>query len=121
VRSIADVPSDYEVGKDLALYGTVNPVNAINKTIVWEVKDAGETGAQISGGVLTATSAGSIVVMARVANGKSPGADFVQDFIVRAIPPSVTSITAGFSPKREQHNAELFAESEGRGNRVTQR
>jgi hypothetical protein len=107
VRSIADVPSDYEVGKDLALYGTVNPVNAINKTIVWEVKDAGETGAQISGGVLRATSAGSIVVTARVANGKSPGADFVQDFIVMVIPPSVTSITAGFSPKWYYENGDV--------------
>jgi formylmethanofuran dehydrogenase subunit D len=71
----------------------VKPLNAVKKTVIWEVKDAGTTGAQISGNTLTYTALGTFVITAKVADGKSPGVDYIHDFPVTVIPPSVTSIT----------------------------
>ena len=62
----------------LNLTGTVS-AGATYNTIVWSVQDAGGTGASIPTGsnVLTATSAGTVTVTARVVNGIFNGTTFV--------------------------------------------
>jgi len=73
VTSITGVALTANVGEALALTGTVNPSNATNKTIVWTVKDAGTTGATISGNTLNTTSDGTVTVIATITNGKING------------------------------------------------
>jgi len=80
VTEITGVPSGALVGTPLTLTGTVAPNNATNKTIAWSVKDAGTTGAAISGNTLTATAAGSVTVTATIANGKTASTPYTQDF-----------------------------------------
>ena len=69
VTDIIDAPDEAKVGVPLALTGTVTPGNASKKDIVWSVKDAGATGAVISGGALNATAAGVVAVTATVEGG----------------------------------------------------
>jgi hypothetical protein len=82
-----------EVGEPVALNGPrsgVGPENASNKTITWTVKDAGSTGATISGNVLTVTALGDVVVTGTVANGTAVGTPFIQDRSIRVTGPLVT-------------------------------
>ncbi|MCL1874836.1 MAG: InlB B-repeat-containing protein [Synergistaceae bacterium] len=69
VTDIIDVPDEAEANKPLILTGTVVPGNATNKDIIWSVKDAGTTGAAISGDTLNTVSAGTAVATAAVRNG----------------------------------------------------
>jgi endo-1,4-beta-xylanase len=80
VASVEGIPSSVTVG-DYTLIGKVAPTNALNKTIVWSVKDAGTTGAEIDGSTLTTTSPGIASITATIANGKLNG-DYTQDFTV---------------------------------------
>ena len=80
VASIEEIPPTVQAG-DYELVGKVAPTNALNKTIVYSVKDAGTTGAEIDGSTLTTTSSGTVVLTATVANGKLNG-DYTQDFTV---------------------------------------
>ncbi|MCL1874885.1 MAG: InlB B-repeat-containing protein [Synergistaceae bacterium] len=73
VTDIINVPDETEVNKPLILTGTVIPTNATNKDIVWSVKDAGTTGAALSGDVLTAMAEGSVIVRATIKNGLEAG------------------------------------------------
>ena len=68
----------------LPLSATVAPANAANQTIVWSVKAAGTTaaGASISGGTLTVTAPGAVVVTATIVNGTDTGVNFTADFTV---------------------------------------
>jgi len=85
------VPSSVIVEKGLTLPITVEPSNATNKTITWEIKDAGETGAAIIDGVLSNTAIGTMVITATVADGTAAG-DFVKDFTITVKePPSESS------------------------------
>jgi hypothetical protein len=70
-----------EVGEPLALNNRfwVNPVNASDRTITWTLKDAGNTGATITGNVLTATAMGDAIITGTVANGLGPGMPFTAD------------------------------------------
>ncbi|WP_010259281.1 putative Ig domain-containing protein [Treponema primitia] len=68
------------VGTPLTLAATVTPTDATNKTIVWSVKAAGTTGASISSGVLSASSAGTATVTAIIANGLTATTAYTQDF-----------------------------------------
>jgi len=80
VASVEGIHSSVQVG-EYELSGKVAPTNALNKTIEWSVKDAGETGAEIEGSTLTTTAPGTVHITATVANGKLNG-DFTQDFAV---------------------------------------
>ncbi|MCL2032223.1 MAG: hypothetical protein FWH45_00050 [Methanomassiliicoccaceae archaeon] len=82
VTDITGVPSTATVGTPLTLAGTVVPSNATNQTIVWSVKDAGMTGASISGNVLSAAASGTVVVTATIANGSALGVNFTKDFTI---------------------------------------
>jgi hypothetical protein len=88
VTSISGVPEECVMGESIDLSSTfVKPLNAVNQTIIWEVKDAGTTGARISGNMLTYTAAGTFVITAKVTDGKSPGVDFIRDYTVEVLPP----------------------------------
>ena len=82
VTGITDVPVAATAGTGLTLQGTVVPDNATNQTILWSVKDAGSTGAVISGSVLSTTGAGTVVVAATVVEGIEEGTDYTQDFVI---------------------------------------
>ena len=83
VSSISGVPATVEVNQPLTLEATVSPSTATNRAITWTVKDAGSTGASISGGnILTATSAGTVTVTATVANAATKNKPFTQDFSI---------------------------------------
>ncbi|MCL2608264.1 MAG: putative Ig domain-containing protein, partial [Methanomassiliicoccaceae archaeon] len=66
VTDITDVPSSVLVGIPLTLTGTVLPVNATDKTIAWSIKDAGATGASLSGNILNVTGEGTLTVTASI-------------------------------------------------------
>jgi M6 family metalloprotease-like protein len=94
VADILNVQSEGEVGKPVILGGTVHPADATNNDIIWSIKDAGGAGAAISGNILSATGAGTVVVTATVIGGLAPGTDFVKDYTVIISGPfvSVTDI-----------------------------
>jgi uncharacterized protein YjdB len=92
VNSIQDIPSKISVGS-VTLTGTVKPSNAVNRTIIWELKDAGTTGATLDGDVLTTTAIGKLTLTAIVKKGAGPDTDYRQDLEIRVAPISVTSIT----------------------------
>jgi formylglycine-generating enzyme required for sulfatase activity len=94
VTSITDVPAIEMPGMPLTLTGTVEPANATCKTIVWSVKNAGTTGASISGNTLTTTAEGTVEVTATIADGLAAGTPYTQDFSVTFAPfVAVTGIT----------------------------
>jgi endo-1,4-beta-xylanase len=80
VTSITGVPTAATVGNPLTLTGTVNPSNATNRTITWNVQSAGTTGATISGNTLNTTASGTAVVRATIVNGRAVGTNYTQDF-----------------------------------------
>lgn len=82
VTGITGIPGGVSVGVDLTLAGTVAPTNATNKTIVWSVKNAGTTGATVSGNVLKTTAAGTLVLTATITNGKTASTNYTQDFTI---------------------------------------
>ena len=79
VTNITGVPSTTTSRTPLTLTGTVNPTNATNKTITWSVRDAGMTGATISGNTLNTTTAGYVTVRATIANGLADGVNYTKD------------------------------------------
>ena len=82
VTNISGIPSSVTVGQSVVLEGVVEPSDATNSTIVWSIKDAGDTGATISGNTLTTTATGSVTITATIANGTEPGTSYVQDFTI---------------------------------------
>ena len=94
VSSITGIPDTLPAGfaGDYELRGKVNPSNALNKTIVYSLKDAGTTGASIYGNILTIESPGTVVITATVENGRLSG-DFTQDFAIVIPYISVTDIS----------------------------
>jgi endo-1,4-beta-xylanase len=80
VTGITGVPKVGTAGQNLTLKGTVEPENAANQGILWTVKNAGDTGAEISEDTLTTTEAGNVTVRATITNGKAIGTDYTQDF-----------------------------------------
>jgi hypothetical protein len=91
VNLIQGIPAKIQVGT-IALEGTVKPNNAVNTTIIWELKSAGPTGATLDGNVLTTTAMGPLTVTAVVESGAGPDTDFRQDFMIMVSPFPVTSI-----------------------------
>lgn len=90
VSDITGVPPRATVGIPLTLIGTVTPGDATNKTIIWSVKNAGSTGASISGNTLHTTAAGSVTIRAAIANGTAQGQNYTQEFTI-----TVASLDAG--------------------------
>jgi len=80
VEFIEGVPETGEAGAPLTLTGNVRPHFASNKNIVWSVKNAGTTGASISGNTLNASAIGTVTIRAMIANGMAEGKEFTQDF-----------------------------------------
>ncbi len=99
VTDITGIPERQSVGTPLELVGTVVPVEATNKDIVWSVKATGTTapGAELTGGnVLSVTGPGDVVVTATIIEGASlpgmnPGTNFTKDFTIR-YPSSVNTL-----------------------------
>jgi len=90
VTNITDTPMDTTAGMPLALSGTVNPSNAANRVITWNIVNAGDTGATISENTLNTVTAGTVTVRATVVNGASATTDFTQDFSI--------TVSAAFVP-----------------------
>ena len=85
VTEITGVPASVTAGTPLTLIGTVSPDNAINRTIVWTVKNQGTTGATIiNGNTLVTTGTGTVVISATVSNGISVGTNYIQDFTINS-------------------------------------
>jgi len=76
VTDITGVPKEGIINIPLTLTGTVTPSNATNKDIVWELTDAGATGATLTGNKITATTTGTLKVKATIANGTAQGTAF---------------------------------------------
>ncbi|MDR2094012.1 MAG: hypothetical protein LBP76_00650 [Treponema sp.] len=75
VTNITGVPTVAVKGVPLLLTGTAVPSNATNRTIVW-------SGAGVSDGALTATSAGSCTVTATIVNGASKSSPYTKAFTI---------------------------------------
>ena len=82
VINIVDLPNTTIVGEPLALTGTVVPDDADCQTIIWEVKDAGTTGATIEGNILNTTAAGIAELTATIENGKAFEIPYTLDFSI---------------------------------------
>ena len=85
VVSINNVPETGTAGTPLTLTGTVSPRFASNNAIVWHIRDAGTTGAEIdkiNGNILNTQAKGTVLIRAAVVNGIAEGKDFTQDFII---------------------------------------
>jgi hypothetical protein len=102
VTAVTDItagPSTVTVGTDLPLSGTVVPSTATNQAITWSVKDAGTTGAKITGNTLTTTAAGTVTVTATITDGTSSGTPYTKDFsITVSLPPAAKVQLSSSSP-----------------------
>lgn len=93
VESITGTPNKVEAKKTLTLTGTVKPDNATNQTILWSIDAAGNTGAEINNGVLTASRKGKVAVRATIKDGLATGSDYTKTFDI-----SVNSSSSSFEP-----------------------
>lgn len=82
VTNIVEVPTKTTPGTPLTLSGTVVPEKATYKNIVWSVKNAGNTGAAITGNTLRATGTGTVVVTATIESGRTIGIAYAKDFTI---------------------------------------
>lgn len=82
VTGITGVIEKMTAGETVTLTGTAAPENATNKTIVWSIKEAGTTGAVLSGNKLTAKTAGKVIVTATIEKGASADKAFTKDFTI---------------------------------------
>ena len=80
VTGITGVATTGIVGTDITLSGTVAPNDATNTTIVWTVKTANATGAEITGNTLTTIAGGTVTVTATIADGATVSTDYTADF-----------------------------------------
>jgi len=94
VTDIINVPQFTIVETPLTLTGTVVPSSATNKTIIWSMKNAGSTGATISGNILNPTEiAGKVIVTATIIDGTGTGIDFTKDFTIAINPEDFIPVT----------------------------
>ena len=82
VDEITGISSSATAGKPFTLNGTVTPSDATYKTITWSIKNAGTTGATLSGNVLSTTGAGTVIVTATIDNGLDMGIPYTKDFTI---------------------------------------
>jgi hypothetical protein len=69
-----------EIGEAYPLTAAITPTNATYSAIVWEVVDAGTTGARINNNILRVSEAGIVTIRARVEKGISLQNSYTQDF-----------------------------------------
>lgn len=82
VKKINNLPNAGWVDQPLGLTGTVDPSNATAKTIIWSIKDAGETAAVLSGSTITAKKPGTVKLVATIENGKAKNSAYTQEFSI---------------------------------------
>ncbi len=97
VTGITGVPTIATAGTPLTLSGTVVPSNATNKAIIWSVKTAGNTGAAITGNILSTKASGAVIVTAKISNGFSKSLDYKQDFTITVSTAPITTYTITFN------------------------
>lgn len=85
VTQITNVPSRAVVGENLTLIGTVEPYNATNQTIQWNIKSQGTTEAILDHNILKAINPGVVTVTATIKNGVNKNIDYLQDFDINVI------------------------------------
>ena len=84
VESITGVPTTATAGKACKLTGTVNPSNATNQDITWEITDDGGTGASLDDqNHLTTETGGEVTVTATIANGLGENQNYTEEFTIR--------------------------------------
>jgi hypothetical protein len=94
VTSITDIPMNGTAGISLTLKGTVNPITATNKEILWSIAKAGTTSATLDGNTLNTTAVGTVTVRATISNGLAQGIHHTQEFDIIINPfVAVTSIS----------------------------
>ncbi|MCL2411214.1 MAG: hypothetical protein FWC97_06170 [Treponema sp.] len=90
ITEITDVPTWMERGTQLTLTGS--PYPARQAAFTWSIEDRGTTNAQLISGRLIASSQGTVIVRATVADGIDFGVPFSATFNIAVIEP-VTEIT----------------------------
>jgi hypothetical protein len=85
VTDITGVPTAIEIGLPFTLTGTIVPEYFADNAITWSVENAGATGAGVYGGVFLATSEGTVVLKATIADGKAVGTPYEQFFFINAV------------------------------------
>ena len=83
VSGILNVPTTGTAGSSLSMASaTINPTNATNTSIVWSIVNDGGTGATFTGNTLDTPAAGTVVIIATIANGAAQGTEFTQTFTI---------------------------------------
>ena len=82
VKSITGVPDTGMTGVPLTLTATVSPDLASNTSVTWLVRNGGSAGASVNGNVLITKKAGTVSILAIVADGMGTGKDYTQDFTI---------------------------------------
>jgi uncharacterized protein YjdB len=90
VTGISGVPTAATANAPLTLSGTVAPSDATNKSITWSIKEAGTTGATVSGASFYATSDGTATVTATITDGLGKGENYTDDFDIEVKPAAPT-------------------------------
>ena len=102
VTGITVANRTFTAGANLTLAGVVAPTDATNSTITWSiVTGAGTTaaGAALNGAVLTATGAGSIRILATIANGTNETTAYTQEFDITVNAAAVAHVpVTGITP-----------------------
>ena len=80
VNDIINVPQSMMVGS-LRLIGTVVPADATSTDIIWSVKNAGGTGAIVTGNTLRVETTGAVIITAEILGGRNAGS-YKKDFLV---------------------------------------
>jgi len=102
VTNITGVPTTATANVPLTLTSTVVPSNATYQTIVWSVKNAGTTGAYISGNIFYTSASGTAEIRATIYDGGLEGT-YTQDFNIvvnkapQTAPPSPTLASKTFT------------------------
>ena len=81
VNEIRGMPAALPVGQ-FTLNGAVYPSNAFNTAVLYSVKDAGTTGASVSGDVLTTKTPGTVIITVTVKDGLLENGDYTHDFSI---------------------------------------
>lgn len=94
VASLTDGPGKASTMQACFLTAGILPVEATCKEIIWSVKDAGTTGAEITGNRLNTIAGGEVIITATVTGGLGEGQDYAQDFHVQVtdIRPAVEEV-----------------------------
>jgi titin len=96
--TITGLPITMTAGTPITLEGTVAPANANIRIITWGITDASTTGANIQGNQLSATSAGTIQMVARVMNGSTVEHELPFSVQVNAGATNITSVSLSLLP-----------------------